>query len=73
MLENLFSLNTPYVKPHQEKNIMEHKYAGAIDSLYYKHFAGPLADYFTSFMPWTLAPNVITVMGLACVVLIQVT
>ena len=67
-MSTLFESNRPYIKPEQEKNVFLHKYSGNIASFYYNYFQSPMCDWFVSFLPWTLAPNVITILGVLCVV-----
>jgi ethanolaminephosphotransferase len=56
------------VKPGCEKNILTHKYSAQNDSIYYYYMQGPMCDVIVSYLPWTLAPNVITVTGEICVI-----
>jgi phosphatidylglycerophosphate synthase len=45
-------------------NLRHYKYAGVDNSLYYEHFASPLAKWVTeAFVPLWVAPNLITVIG----------
>jgi hypothetical protein len=64
---NWFGSNLPYIKPEEEKNIFLHSYKGGNTSMYYNHVQSPLCDYLVTFCPWTLAPNVITIVGVLCV------
>jgi len=51
------------VKPGCEKNILSHKYSAQNDSLYYYYIQSPMCDKIVSYLPWMLAPNVITITG----------
>jgi ethanolaminephosphotransferase len=44
--------------------MLKFKYNGQCDSITYKHFWSPLADWLLQFVPPTIAPNTITLSAL---------
>ena len=64
----LLKSNRPYVSKGHELAITAHKYSCKNDSLYYAYVQSPLCDWLVTFLPWKLAPNVITISGECCVV-----
>ena len=53
-----------YISEIGVKNILKYEYHGEDRSYYYKNFLSPLATYLVQFMPYWLAPNLITLLGL---------
>ena len=54
-----------YISPVGRKQLPQYKYTGSDNSLMYTYFCSPLADFLVKLMPMWLAPNVITLLGLA--------
>ena len=54
------------IKEEWKEAILNHKYSGKDDSLYYKYFASDFSEFLLKFIPIWLAPNVITLIGLFC-------
>ena len=54
-----------YISAHGRKHLPGYKYSGSDNSLMYIYFCSPLAEKLVSYMPPWLAPNVITLLGLA--------
>ena len=54
-----------YISELGEKQLPAYRYTGSDNSLVYVHFCSPLADFLVRFLPLWLAPNVITLLGLA--------
>lgn len=46
--------------------MIDFKYKGSCDSLYYKFVQSPLCDWIADRLPMWLAPNLITLSGFAC-------
>ena len=65
----LFGSSCPYVERGREDKLKTHKFSSENDSIYYAYFQSPLCDKLVKFLPWTLAPNVVTIIGEMCVVL----
>lgn len=56
-----------YIPPSRIKNIHEYKYSGADDSLVSKYLLGPYWNWLVTLFPTSVAPNTITLSGLALV------
>lgn len=56
-----------YIPKSRVKNLHTYKYSGADDSLVSKYILGPYWNWLVSLFPTTIAPNTITVSGLALV------
>jgi ethanolaminephosphotransferase len=56
-----------YIPPSRVKNLHTYKYSGADDSLVSKYILGPYWNWLVSLFPTSVAPNTITVSGLALV------
>jgi ethanolaminephosphotransferase len=54
-----------YISPFGRKRLPEYTYSGSDNSLMYIYFCSPLAELLVKFIPGWLAPNVITLLGLA--------
>ena len=54
-----------YISELGEKQLVDYRYTGSDNSLVYVYFCSPLADFLVRFLPLWLAPNVITLTGLA--------
>ena len=54
-----------YISDSGRQKLPEHRYSGTDNSLMYIYFCSPLADWLVQFFPLWLAPNVITLLGLA--------
>ena len=54
-----------YRSPFGRKRVPEYTYSGSDNSLMYIYFCSPLAELLVKFIPGWLAPNVITLLGLA--------
>ena len=65
-----FSFNfAPYLPADAGKRLAKYKYAGEDRSLLYKYFWKPFCAWFVKFVPFWIAPNVITVSALVGVVI----
>jgi len=63
-----------YIKPEGLANLHNYKYAGADEGISYKLFYNPVANWLTSKLPDSIAPNTLTLLGfLHCVVALLVT
>eukprot|EP00743_Colponemidia_sp_Colp-15_P001389 GILK01001524.1.p1 GENE.GILK01001524.1~~GILK01001524.1.p1 ORF type:complete len:377 (-),score=56.07 GILK01001524.1:172-1302(-) len=58
----------PYISAQGIENLKKYTYKGGDLSLIYKHILSPLNDYLVEYFPRWLAPNTITLAGLACVI-----
>jgi hypothetical protein len=47
-------------------NLSQYKYSGEDDSLIYKYLVDPFAKALCNCLPRTIAPNVLTLLGLLC-------
>ena len=57
---------TPYIDTEKKRqNLKDHKYAGADEGLSYIYCYNPLAVKFVSWLPKTIAPNTLTLLGFA--------
>lgn len=64
LFESPFS---PYISPGGAQRLALYQYHGGDHSLIYKHVLTPLNNRLIELFPWWLAPNAITVIGLAFV------
>lgn len=64
--------NRPYIQEKDHTHVLNHKYVGGTDSLYYAYVQSPLCDWIVSKLPRTLAPNLITLIGFGFNVLTQI-
>ena len=69
VLSNMFKSSRPYIKPEHEHNIVNWRYNGQCDSLYYAKVQSPMCDAIVKRIPIWLAPNLITLAGFAFVLL----
>lgn len=51
-----------------ERDLREFKYRGTCDSITYKYFWSPFAEYLLKFVPETVAPNLITLVAFIIIV-----
>ncbi|MDP2435666.1 MAG: CDP-alcohol phosphatidyltransferase family protein [archaeon] len=58
---------SPYISPQGAAKLKEYRYHGGDHSLIYKHVLTPMNERLIKLFPWWLAPNTITVLGLALV------
>jgi ethanolaminephosphotransferase len=47
-------------------NLSQYKYSGKDESIIYNYFVNPLAKALCNLLPRTIAPNVLTLLGLLC-------
>lgn len=66
-IKNILTYN--YIPPESEDNLKTYKYAAEDHSLLYNYFFSPLANACVRFVPAWLAPNVITLAGLFCIII----
>lgn len=63
-------LTYKYVQPQYEENIKTYRYVGDDKSLLYAYVLTPIANFcLNRFVPSWLAPNLLTLMGFACVLI----
>lgn len=68
-LANLFQTErpwwqlTPYITSEMAVNLKNHKYSGSDEGFAYIYFYNPVANKLVSYLPETLAPNTITLIG----------
>lgn len=58
---------TTYIPPEGFERLMSYKYKGTDQSLIYKHILTPMNQVLIEYIPLWMAPNLITVIGLLCV------
>ena len=58
-----------YVPVACDDVIRSYRYKGSDLSYTYKYFLSPFAEFLIQFMPMTIAPNVVTVVGFTMVVM----
>eukprot|EP01017_Pseudomicrothorax_dubius_P043837 TRINITY_DN7360_c0_g2_i2.p1 TRINITY_DN7360_c0_g2~~TRINITY_DN7360_c0_g2_i2.p1 ORF type:complete len:330 (-),score=64.58 TRINITY_DN7360_c0_g2_i2:333-1322(-) len=59
-----------YLNEDEEKKMVNYKYKGADYSILYKYVLSPMAEWvLNTFIPLSLAPNVITMISFACTVI----
>ena len=51
-----------------ERDLIEFKYKGTCDSISYKYLWSPFAEFLLKFVPDTVAPNLITLIAFAAIV-----
>ena len=52
-----------YLDTEMKQNLSKYRYAGGDRGIMYIYFYNPLANYLVEFLPESLAPNVITLIG----------
>lgn len=62
-MKGFFEINTPYIKEKYHDRIKNHKYSGIELSIVYNYFYSPLCTFLVEFLPYWLAPNLITLSG----------
>ncbi|KNC84066.1 hypothetical protein SARC_03694 [Sphaeroforma arctica JP610] len=55
-----------YITKHGQETLNHYTYRGSDDSLLYKYINSPMYEVMIQYVPNTIAPNVITLLGLAC-------
>jgi ethanolaminephosphotransferase len=58
----------PYVSKEGAAQLLRYQYSGSDASYWYKYVSSPLAEKIAERLPWWIAPNTITVSGLALIV-----
>ena len=58
-----------YISPQGALGIKQYKYSSTNSSIYYKYVSGPLAAWLVDLLPRWVAPNVLTLMGFANVLI----
>lgn len=53
----------PYLNTEMKQNLSKYRYAGGDRGIMYIYFYNPLANHLVEFLPESLAPNVITLIG----------
>ena len=61
-IKSLYSC-APYLNEEQRQNLKIYRYAGGDKGLMYVYFYNPVATKIVEYLPDTLAPNVITLVG----------
>ncbi|CAD8117397.1 unnamed protein product [Paramecium sonneborni] len=62
-------LNYDFIAPTHLHYLKSYRYKGTDQSLLYNYILSPLAEFCLRFVPMNVAPNVLTLMGLACIIL----
>ncbi|CAD8199584.1 unnamed protein product [Paramecium octaurelia] len=62
-------LNYDFIAPTHLHYLKSYRYKGTDQSLLYNYILSPLAELCLRFVPMNVAPNVLTLMGLACIIL----
>ncbi|CAD8097315.1 unnamed protein product [Paramecium primaurelia] len=62
-------LNYDFIAPNHLHYLKSYRYKGTDQSLLYNYILSPLAEFCLRFVPMNVAPNVLTLMGLACIIL----
>ena len=74
LFQLLTKSNRPYVKKHLRQNVPKHRHVATADSPYYTYVQSPMCDWLVEFLPYWLAPNLITLSGfsynIVCVLLL---
>ncbi|KAL4492004.1 hypothetical protein ABPG72_008425 [Tetrahymena utriculariae] len=58
-----------YLLEQYEQKLLDYKYSGVDHSLLYNYIMSPFANFCLKYVPESLAPNVITLLGLLCVLI----
>jgi len=53
-------MNNKYILKEYKENVVNYKYKGIDNSIYYRYIMSPFCEYITSYFPKWLAPNLIT-------------
>ena len=56
-----------YITHEGSKRLLKYEYHGGDHSYIYKHFLTPMNNYLIQYIPYCIAPNVITLLGLLLV------
>jgi ethanolaminephosphotransferase len=64
----LFSTESVRLDESNKKALDIYKYQGGDNGISYIHFHSPLASWLVTFLPMTVAPNTITLLGALCLV-----